>query len=364
MKGIRMIRTAFVMAVTMLTVACGMRNSKSTDQQKDGKLQYTAQVNMVETMTLVRRDFARQLLSNGKLRASKRSSLYFGTSGTIASVSVRNGQYVQAGARIAALERPDLQLSLESARLALRKAELELYDYLVGQGYQAADTSSVPPALMATARMKSGYDVARNSLSRAEFELSGTVLNAPFAGRVVDCSLNTYDRIGSESFCSIVDDRLLEVDFTVMESEYSFLEVGLPVKIRPFADSEKVYTGKIIDINPLVDSRGQVRVRAEFTNDGSLIDGMNVKVIVERLMPNQLVVPRSAVVIRDNLDVLFTYTPDGKAHWQYVTILYENGEDYVVEAKRDRNAALNEGDEVIISGNLNLADNSEVILKQ
>ena len=90
---------------------------------------------------------------------------------------------------------------------------------------------------------------------------------------------------------------------------------------------------------------------------------MNVKVIAERSIPDQLVVPRSAVVIRDNLDVLFTWTDDGKAHWIYVTILHSNGDSYAVEANRNRNASLSEGDKVIISGNLNLADNSEVALK-
>ena len=113
-----------------------------------------------------------------------------------------------------------------------------------------------------------------------------------------------------------------------------------------------------------MDEKGQISVTAQVRNDGSLIDGMNVRVIVERMISGQLVVPRSAVVIRDNLDVLFTCTDDGKAHWTYVTILYSNGESYVVEANKDRNAELNEGDQVIVSGNLNLADNSDVLVKR
>jgi len=76
-----------------------------------------------------------------------------------------------------------------------------------------------------------------------------------------------------------------------------------------------------------------------------------------------LVVPRSAVVIRDNLDVLFTYTPDGKAHWVYVNILDSNSDSFVIEANADRNAKLSEGEQVIISSNLNLADGSAVTLK-
>jgi len=134
--------------------------------------------------------------------------------------------------------------------------------------------------------------------------------------------------------------------------------------VIPFADPSKSVTGKVSEINPTVDKNGQIAVRATVRNDGSLIDGMNVKVIVERMMPGQLVVPRSAVVVRDNLDVLFTYTDDGVALWTYVNIIRSNGDSHVVTANADRGAKLNEGDKVIVKGNLNLADGSKVQLKK
>lgn len=357
------ILTICVFASALAVTSCGEK--KTSEEGKDGKLQYSPQVNEVEVITLERTDFARQLLSNGKLAASRKSALLFGTSGKIASINVKNGSVVGAGVTIATLDRPDLRLALESADIALKKAEIDLYDFLAGQGYSAHDTASVSKDLLAIARMRSGYTTAENGLSKAWYDISGTVLKAPFHGRVADVKLRRYDQYsGTEPFCTIIDDRALDVDFTVMESEYSFLSIGLPVKIRPFAAEGKEYAGKITGINPSVDSKGQIFVRAQVTNDGSLIDGMNVKVIVERMIPGQLVVPRSAVVIRDNLDVLFTYTPDGRAHWTYVKILYSNGDSHVVTANTDRNAALNEGDQVIVSGNLNLADNSEVRIKE
>lgn len=360
MKSSILIICAF--AVVAALTSCG--GKRSSEEGKDGKLQYSPQVNEVDVITLGRTDFARQLLSNGKLAASRKSALLFGTSGKIASINVKNGSVVGAGATIATLDRPDLRLALESADIALKKAEIDLHDFLAGQGYSARDTVSVSNDLMATAKMRSGYTIAENGLSKARYDISGTVLRAPFYGRIADMQLRRYDQYtGSEPFCTIIDDRNLDVDFTVMESEYSFLSIGLPVKIRPFAEEGKEYIGKITGINPSVDAKGQISVRAQVANDGSLIDGMSVKVVVERMIPSQLVVPRSAVVIRDNLDVLFTYTPDGRAHWTYVKILYSNGDFHVVTANTDRNATLNEGDQVIISGNLNLADNSEVTLK-
>ncbi len=348
--------------LVLMAAACG--GGKKTGEAKDGKLAYAPQLNEVTVMKLERRDFARQLLSNGKLVAGKKSGLQFRTTGKIATINVRNGNRVAAGAVIATVDRPDLRLSLESSRLSLQKAELDMYDYLVGQGYPAGDTTSVTADVLSVAKMKSGYSAAENALARTSYEISGTVLRAPFAGRVADIEQKPFDQAASGTFCTIVDDSVLEVDFPVMESEYSFISVGLPVKVRPFADETKEYSGKVTAINPLVDSKGQVSVTAQVRNDGSLIDGMNVAVIVERVIPDQLVVPRSAVVVRDNLDVLFTCTDDSKARWVYVTILYSNGDSYVVEANKDRYAELKEGDQVIVSGNLNLADNSEVLVRQ
>ena len=66
-------------------------------------------------------------------------------------------------------------------------------------------------------------------------------------------------------------------------------------------------------------------------------------------------------MIRDNLEVLFRYE-DGRARWTYVHTSLANSKEYVVEANKERGAELNVGDVVITTGNLNLADGSEVTL--
>lgn len=355
MKSIYLIFT-----ITLAIASCGTNSSR--DVSKDGRLHQQAENNVVEVITLEKTDFPRQLLSNGKLVAAARASLSFSSPGPLASIPVRNGQTVTKGTVLAKVSRPDLELALESARLSLEKAEVDLYDYLVGQGYPARDTTAVPSEIMAAARMKSGFSVARNALSKAQLDMDGTVLKAPFFGRVADIRLHRYDLSGSDTFCTLVDDSSFDVDFTVMESEYSFLSKGLAVKVTPYADANGTCSGSITDINPLVDRNGQILVRARVKGGGKLLDGMNVKVTVERMIPDVLVVPRSAVVIRDNLDVLFTYTDDGKAHWTYVNIITSNGDSHVVTANTSRGAVLSEGDRVIVSGNLNLADGSSVVL--
>ena len=153
-----------VCGLVVMAVACG--GNKKAEETKDGKLTYTPQINEVTVVKLEKTDFARQLLSNGKLVASRKSALQFRTTGKIAAINVRNGEYVSSGAVIATVDRPDLKLSQESSRLSLRKAELDLYDYLVGQGYSAGDTTSVPADPLAMAKMNPAIPPPR-TISRA-----------------------------------------------------------------------------------------------------------------------------------------------------------------------------------------------------
>ena len=85
----------------------------------------------------------------------------------------------------------------------------------------------------------------------------------------------------------------------------------------------------------------------------------SVIMLMAHAVPDQLVVPKSAVVIRDNMEVLFRYV-DGRSLWTYVNVLMSNTTHHVIEANKDRGADLNVGDMIITGGNLNLGDDAPV----
>lgn len=354
-------RTAIVFLAALAIAACGPK--KGAELSSGSKLQYRAEDNKVTVVTLERTEFPAQILSNGKLSAARKASLAFRSSGTIASVKYVSGAKIAKGAVIASLDRPDIKLALESARIALDRAELDLKDRLAGLGYPASDTAAIPAEVLAMAKMRSGYDAARNQLAKARYDMDGIVLRAPFSGRIADVTASAWDQAPSGPFCSLIDDSSMNVKFNIMESDFGKVSKGNTVRVIPFASGDREYRGKVISVNPSVGKNGLIEVCAGVPGATGLIDGMNVKVIVDRMIPGGLVVPKSAVVIRDNLNVLFTYSDDGTAHWTYVNILDSNSESYMVEANADRGAELREGDRVIISGNLNLADGSKVSLE-
>ena len=349
---------------SLLLICSCSRRAENSDAGEDVKLKSVPEINKVEVLTLQRTDFRRQVLSNGRLSAVRKCDLSFRQPGVVTRIHVRTGQKVKNGDVIAELDRTDRELALNAARIAFDRAQLDLFETLAGLGYPAGDTLSVPEEVLRVAKIRSGWSSARNSLMIARHSCRELALIAPISGRIANLSGKEYSSSGASFSCSIIDDSVFDVEYPVLESEYPFVKKVSEVRVQPYSSvGNKSYKGRVTAINPVVDKSSMIGVSARIGNDGMLMEGMNVKIIMEEKKPGQLVVPKSAVVVRDNLDVLFRYN-DGRAEWVYVNILDSNSESYSIEANADRGATLSEGDIVIVSGNLNLADGSAVRLKQ
>lgn len=356
------------MKTSIMTAAAGMAllfsscagTERKTEQ--DLRVRDSLQPCEVEISVLRQENFNQEIIANGRLAANLHSTLKFRNAGILRDVRVGNGSRVSKGDTLARIEGKDRELAMRTAELALSKAEIDLFADLAGLGYPARDTVSVPKDILATARLRTGYESALISYEKARYELDGIILTAPFSGKIADLSYKKYDAVGTDAFCTLIDDSSYDVDFFVFESEYPQVSIGLPVRVIPYTRESQPRYGKIISVNPTIDKNGQVLVRARIGGGRGLMDGMNVKVILENPVPGRFVVPKSAVVIRDNLEVMFRYS-SGKSEWVYVHTIASNSGQYAIEANADRGASISPGDTVIVSGNLNLADGSEVRIK-
>jgi len=126
------------------------------------------------------------------------------------------------------------------------------------------------------------------------------------------------------------------------------------VLIEPLAYPGTRIKGRLSGMNPVVDRNGMIQAKALVDNtQRNLYEGMNVRVLVQQAVPDKLVVPKSAVVMRSDRQVLFVYA-NGRSQWRYVRTGMENSREYTIEE------ALEDGEVVIISGNFNLAHDVEV----
>ena len=345
--------TYLLLSIFLLT-SCSNKEKSSEKEGVEAVL--PVQVNEVTVMTLKKTAFNHELMSNGKVTASKYADLSFRvTSEPVAHIYVKNGDFVKKGQKIAELDLFALRNSMEKAEIALRQSELEMKDVLIGQGYAPDRMKDIPKDVVKLAEVKSGYAQSRTSYEMAKFELEQAVITAPFDGVVANLESRSFNRPdASKPFCRVIGSGGMEVAFKVLESELPLVKRGDKVEVAPFAGTAGSCSGTVSEINPLVDENGLVGVRAKINGGAKLFDGMNVRVSVKRSVPDQFVVPKTAVVMRTGKQVVFTLR-DGRAMWNYVTTGLENMTEYTVTGD-----GLDEGVQVIVTGNVNLAHEAPV----
>lgn len=348
-----------VYTVFLLLVSCsGVKEENSFEEGVVTVL--PSDDNEVTVQVLKLRSFNHELVSNGKVVAGGLADLRFETTGIVSHIYVKNGEYVRKGQKLAELDKFRLINKTAQAKDALDRAKLELQDVLIGQGYPADDTSKVPADIMKLARTKSGYDQSLSQYELAEYEEEHATLVAPFDGVVANLFSKPYNAVNtSETFCTIVGSRNMEADFTVLENELPLIKNGDKVIITPYSDAASAYEGRIVQINPIVDDKGMVKVKAYVNGKGKLFSGMNVRVNVHRFLGNQYVIPKSAVVLRSGRQVVFTLK-NGVARWNYVQTGLENADECTLVAEASHKDKIEEGDTIIVTGNVNLAHEAPV----
>jgi HlyD family secretion protein len=129
-----------------------------------------------QTALVSRGDLQATVSSSGSLRAAKSSTLSFGATGTVISVTVSTGQTVKAGDVLASLDDTSLAAQVTNAEMALKVAELKLEDLKAPptdveiQAAKAAVDSA--QAAYAAAAAKAGtvgdqLDLAKQTLDKA-----------------------------------------------------------------------------------------------------------------------------------------------------------------------------------------------------
>jgi len=352
-------KRAFLPQLSAIALSCALftvvscKSRQTENHEELARRTSRPEAVMVKTVRLGPSTFFHEIVSNGKVYSSSKAIVPFKVNGIIEELYIRNGQKVRAGELLAVIEDFEYKTNLTSARQDLTKAEINFRDDLLSK-YLTADTTNLEPAKIRTSRIRSGLDDALIALERAEYNYNNTRIYSPLDGVIANLEATRLNPSQNyTSLCTVISNSIMLVEFPVMESEYGFISAGMPVGIIPFVDDSLVITGRIIQINPQVEDNGMIRVRAEFANNGRLIDGMNVRVLVRKPAYDRLVIPKEALVIRQGKDVVFV-RQDSLAIWKYVTIEYENSSMVSVSE------GLSPGDLVIVSGNTNLAHETKV----
>ena len=205
-----------------------------------------------------RRPLDRWLPVSGTLQAVRQAVVKAKIAGDVEALTVREGEAVRAGQKLARINSPDLAARLAERQGALESARAQLA--------LAEKTRSMNLRLLADKFIsqnafdgtESTYDVARGNLKSAEAQvqvarnaLADADVVAPLSGIVARRHVQTGEKVAVESpIVTIVDLTDLEVQALVPALDVPELVPGMPVELAVDGFGERRFAGRIERINP------------------------------------------------------------------------------------------------------------------
>ena len=247
----------------------------------------------------------------------------------ITAIRFDEGQQVESGQDLVALEDTQARAAVASARATLVESEGQLR-----RARRLMETKAISAAELEqrTARR----DADRAALDMAEARLADTLVRAPFAGRLGLRRVSLGSLVTPETVITTLDDTdPIKLDFDVPETAFAQLAEGLPVTARSAAWPNLVFRGEVASIDTRIDPVSRtVTVRALVPNEeGRLRPGMFLTVTLLREDVSALLIPEQAIVPEQSR--------------QFVLVV---GEDALVERRQVRTGRRRPGQVEVLSG--------------
>jgi membrane fusion protein (multidrug efflux system) len=306
----------------------------------------------VDVIKVARAPMPQTITAVGSLRSDESVMLRPEVAGRINAIQFREGQPVTKGTILVRLDPVVNQAEVQQARANLtlakskfnRAVDLAKQNFISGQARDEAENN---------------LKVAEAAVSLAEAHLAKTEIRAPFSGVIGlrSVSVGDYVKEGAD-MVNIESIDPLKVDFRVPETFFRQVQTGQPLSIALDSFPGKLYDGKVIAVNPLIDAAGRsVVIRAQVGNNESrLRPGMFARVrLVTKDAHDALVVPEQAIVPEGDEQYVFRVL-DGKA----VRTRVETGQRR--DAKVEIVKGLGIDDVVVIAGQIKLRDGVPVAI--
>lgn len=304
----------------------------------------------VALSSVVRSQAPRTLHGVGELEAARQVALASEVAGRIVRIAFDSGQPVRRGDLLVQINDAPEQAERLRLRAQLRNAETTLARTRKLLAEKVATREQWENAVAAR-------DMAAGELRRIEAVIDQKALRAPFDGvagirRVHE---GQYLQPG-EAIVSLIDTQGLKVNFSLDELAAPHLHVGQPVQLRLDAWPQEVFPATLSAIDPWVGKARTLQVQARLdAADPRLRAGMFANVQVKPPQPvSVLTVPETAVTYTAYGQTVFVARTEGDQPPTVHRVAVKTGERWqgLVEILQ----GLNEGDRVVVSGQIKLSD--------
>ena len=279
----------------------------------------------------------------GTVRAQQTAQLSAQIVASVLKVNVSEGARVHAGETLAVLDSAQQRAGLEGANASIRAAQQEiaaadseaaLAASTLKRYESLAEKRSVSPHEMdeVQARAKSSAarrDMAHAQLAQAEAGLAQarsmegyTRIRAPFDG-VVTAKLADPGTMAAPGVPLLVveDTRKFRLEVTVDESKIAEVKLGESVPVSLDALGDGTMKGKVVQIVPAADPGSRsFLVKLELPADTRVRSGLFGRAVFAHGTRQAVVLPKSSVVQRGQLQGIYVVGSDKIADLRYVTL--------------------------------------------
>ena len=300
----------------------------------------------------------------GTVHAAQTSNLAAQMMGNIVEIRVSEGDRVQRGQVLvviddaqprAAVDRATAAVNAAQQQLAAADSDLGLTESTLKRYQSLFDRKSVSPQEFDEVKSRQQAALARRdmalaeqsqakaALAQAQTTLDYTRIRAPFEGLVTGKKADTGSLASAGMPILTVEDvRLHRLEVNVNESDLRYVKIGQSVPVLIDALDSAELKGKVAEIVPAADAATRsFLVKINLPADNRLRSGLFGRAAFSRGARPSLLILRTAVVDRGQLQGVFVLDQNKVANLRYVTLGKSSGSTVEVLA------GLEDGDRLV-----------------
>lgn len=351
-KIIRIAITISILAGVFALIGSVLANNKKKNAEKTAVVSQVASGKVaVRISTVEKHSAALDFSANGNFEPARELNFASENSGRVINVLAKEGDYVRKGQTLAIIKADVLTIDVETAEAAYQNALRDKQRYENAFATGGVTQQQLDQAKLALENAQARLAQAKIRVSDANIKASiNAIVNKRYIepGAVVSPGTQLFE---------LVDVSRLKLAITVNESQVASLKKGDKVNIRASVFPDKNYNGTITFIAAKANAslNFPVEIQIDSNPGNQLKAGMYGTAIFNLKNTNPVItIPRTAFVGSVSTNEVFVAENDSTARLRRVIAGRVTGE------KVEILQGLAEGEVIITSGQINLADGSMI----